>query len=75
MRKLDFTALAATTRKRLYLSVPYVAALLAAYGVVEESKVSLWVGLAGVFLGPLVGHVAAANVHDRDGDGKPDPDV
>lgn len=73
MLKLDFKRLANHTRKRLYLSIPYVAALLAAYGVLADSKVSLWVGLAGVVLGPIQGHVAAAHVPpDRDGDGTPD---
>lgn len=73
MPKLDFKNLANHTRRRLYLSIPYVAALLAAYGVLADSKVSLWVGLGGVILGPIQGHVAAANVPpDRDGDGKPD---
>jgi hypothetical protein len=73
MPKLNFKQLAARTRRRLYLSIPYAAALLAAYGILEDSKVSLWVGLAGVVLGPIQGHVAAANVPpDNDGDGKPD---
>lgn len=72
MPKIDFKHLANHTRKRLYLSIPYAAALLAAYGVVADSKVSLWVGLAGVVLGPIQGHVAAANVPpDDDGDGTP----
>lgn len=73
MPKLDFKHLANHTRKRLYVSIPYVAALLAGYGILADSKVSLWVGLAGVLLGPIQGHVAAAHVPpDRDGDGKPD---
>lgn len=73
MARIDFKALSGHARKRLYLSIPYVAALLAGYGVLAESKVALWVGLAGVVLGPIQGHVAAANVPpDDDGDGKPD---
>jgi hypothetical protein len=73
MPKLDFQHIANHTRRRLYLSIPYVAALLAAYGVLADSKVSLWVGLAGVVLGPIQGHVAAAHVPpDEDGDGQPD---
>lgn len=70
MAKIDFKALSGHARKRLYLSIPYAAGLLAAYGVVADSKVSLWVGLAGVLLGPIQGHVAAANVPPDD-DGKP----
>lgn len=73
MPKLDFKHLANHTRKRLYVSIPYVAALLTGYGILADSKVSLWVGLAGVLLGPIQGHVAAAHVPpDDDGDGKPD---
>jgi hypothetical protein len=69
MVKIDFKRLAGHTRKRLYLAIPYGAGLLAAYGVVADSKVSLWVGLAGVILGPIQGHVAAANVPpDHDGE-------
>ena len=68
MPKPDFKHIANHTRKRLYVSIPYVAALLAAYGVIADSKVSLWVGLAGVVLGPIQGHVAAANVPPDDED-------
>lgn len=72
MAKLNFKHLASHTRKRLYVAIPYAAALLAAYGVIAESKISLWVGLAGVVLGPLQGHVAAAHVPPDDGDGATD---
>lgn len=63
----DFKHWSAHARKRLYLSLPYLGALLAGYGILEDSQVALWVGFLGVALGPIQGHVAAANV-EPDGD-------
>lgn len=61
-KALDFQEMPGRIRRRLYLSLPYVSALLTAYGVLGEAKAALWVGLFGIILGPIQGHVAAANV-------------
>lgn len=73
MSKVDIKSLSGHARKRIYLALPYIGSLLASYGIVEQSKVALWVGAAGVILGPLAGHYAASNVPpDNNGDGTPD---
>lgn len=53
-------------RKRLYRSLPFAGALMVAYGVIDNSTVSLWVGLAGALIGPISGEVAARHVSDDD---------
>lgn len=55
----------AIVRKRAYLSLPYLQALLVAYGLTSDAKAALWVGLAGVIIGPVMGHTAAKNVDIR----------
>lgn len=72
MGKINVKEWSGSARKRLYLSLPYVASLLALYGVMEGNKLSMWLGLAGVFLGPIQGHVAAAHVPPDDDLSKPD---
>jgi hypothetical protein len=66
MAKTNFKDLSGHARKRLYVALPYAAALAAAYGLVAENKVALWVGFLGVILGPIQGHVAAAHVPPDD---------
>jgi hypothetical protein len=49
----------AILRKRLYNTLPYVPALLVAYGVMSESMAVLWVALVAQLIGPAIGHTAA----------------
>jgi hypothetical protein len=53
----------AILRKRLYNTLPYVPALLVAYGVMSESMAVLWVSLVAQLIGPAIGHTAAHYVN------------
>jgi hypothetical protein len=56
----------AILRKRLYNTLPYVPALLVAYGVMSESMAVLWVALVAQLIGPAIGHTAAHYVSVMD---------
>lgn len=52
----------ARVRKRIYLTLPWIGALMVAYGITSEGTAALWVGLLGAAVGPAHGALAAAHV-------------
>lgn len=55
-----------TLRKRIYLWLTPVAALVVFYGLMSEQEVALWVGLGGAVLLSGEPYLAAANVPKED---------
>jgi hypothetical protein len=53
-------------RKRLYRALPLIGSALAVFGVMNESKAAVVVGIVGLLLGPATGEVAARHVPDED---------
>lgn len=53
-------------RKRLYRALPLIGSALAVFGVMNESKAAVVVGIIGLLMGPASGEVAARHVPDED---------
>lgn len=58
-----FSEWSGPARKRLYRMLPLIGALMVAYGVIDQGKAALIIGLIGAAIGPIQGEIAASQVH------------
>ncbi len=65
---MDESVIPEKTRAWIYRVATALVPILTGYGVIEDSKAALWIGLVGAVLGLGTGALAAANTGAKTGD-------
>lgn len=57
-----FSEWSGPARKRLYRMLPLIGSLMVVYGVLDQGKAALIIGLIGAAIGPIQGEITASQV-------------